>query len=333
MKKIFLLIIIPFLLVGCREKSQEKTIISMAFQSAEETVQYDTALFFKKTLEQKSNGTIEVKIYPSGQLGNDRELIESTNFGDVSIVLCANSPLVPFMKEFGVFDAPMIFANKDPKNILKIFRDSEFRNKLNEVSRNSGFELLSLNCNNMYREMSSNIAVNSFDDFKKIRIRTMDNKYHMEFWKNLGASPTPIAFSELYLSLQQGLIDAQENPYEVLLYTGIYEQQKYIINTNHCLFVTTALMNKKQYDSLTKEQKMALIESIKEYEDYTNIVTNKSLGDQINVLENEKGLKIINPSEELINKMKEKAEPIYEMINKDIGDVWIKMLKKELENV
>lgn len=334
MKKLIFIFLAALALTGCTGKNnQEKIVLSMAFQAAEGTVQYDSAMKFKELVNEKSNGTMDVRLYPSGQLGSDRELIESTQFGDVSIVLAANSPLVPFMSEFGVFDAPMIFAGKDSEEILKIFRDSEFRENLNEISRQKGFELISLNCNDQYREMSSNIPVYSMEDFSKIRIRTMDNKYHMQFWKNLGASPTPIAFSELYLSLQQGLIDAQENPYEVLIYTGIHEQQKYIINTDHCLFVTTAMMNKELYDSLTEEQKITLAEAIEGYEDFTNELTNASLAKQVEQLTTQNGMEVIDPPIELLEEMKEKAEPVYTTISEDIGEQWIGTLKEELDKI
>ena len=70
-------------------------------------------------------------------------------------------------------------------------------------------------------------------DFKGQKIRTMENSYHMDFWKKLKASPTPMSFSEVYIGLQQGTIDAQENPYEVIVSNKLYEQQDYVVETNH----------------------------------------------------------------------------------------------------
>jgi len=305
--------------------------LSMAYQSAENTTQHTSALYFKKELEEKSNGKITLTLYPAGQMGSDREIAESVQFGDISIMSSANSPLLSFIPEVGVFDAPMIFAGYDPVKIQEVFRAGEFRNKMNEAFNKVGYELISLSCSNQYREMSSNKPVHAISDFNGIRIRTMDNKYHMAFWSAVGASPTPLAFSELYLSLQQGLIDAQENPYEVLLYTGIHEQQKYIINTDHCLFVAMFSMNKSLYDGMPDSYKKVLADSIKDYEDYTNNLTNESISVTLDKLVNELGLEVIDLDESVLNEMKEKAQPVYDMVNKDIGPEWIDMLKKELD--
>lgn len=305
--------------------------LSMAYQSAENTTQHTSALYLKKELEEKSNGKITLTLFPAGQMGSDREIAESVQFGDISIMSSANSPLLSFIPEVGVFDAPMLFAGYDPVKIQEVFREGEFRDKMNGAFNKAGYELISLSCNNLYREMSSNKAVRSMSDFNGIRIRTMDNKYHMAFWAAVGASPTPLAFSELYLSLQQGLIDAQENPYEVLLYTGIHEQQKYIINTNHCLFVAMFSMNKSLYDSMPDSYKKVLADSIKDYEDYTNNLSNESISTTLDTLVNEDGMEVIDLDDSVLNEMKEKAQPVYDMVNNDIGSEWIDMLKKELD--
>lgn len=305
--------------------------LSLAYQSAENTTQHTAAQYFKKQLEEKSNGKITLTLYPAGQMGSDREIAESVQFGDISIISSANSPLLSFIPEVGVFDAPMIFAGYDPVKIQEVFREGEFRNTMNEAFNKSGYELISLSANEQYREMSSNKPVSAMSDFNGIRIRTMDNKYHMAFWKAVGASPTPLAFSELYLSLQQGLIDAQENPYEVLVYTGIHEQQKYIINTDHCLFVSMFSMNKDLYDSMPDNYKKVLAEVVTDYEDYNNNLTNESIATTLEKLVNEFGLEVIDLDESVLNEMKEKAQPVYDMVNSDIGSEWIDMLKKELD--
>ena len=81
--------------------------------------------------------------------------------------------------------------------------------------------------------MSTNKEVTSFEDFSGQKIRTMENSYHLEFWSALGANPTPMNFSEVYIGLQQNTIDAQENPYEVIVSNNLYEQQDYVVETNH----------------------------------------------------------------------------------------------------
>lgn len=331
--RIVLILSMALFLMGCEKKQADQKVISMAFQSAEGTTQYKGGEYLQKLLAEKSGGKLQLRMYPSGQMGSDREIIESGQFGDISIVSCSNSPLVTFFPEFAVFDVPMMFSGYPPEEIVKIFRNSSFRDQLNEVCRKKGMELISLNCNHLYREMSSNEKIETMDDFKKIRIRTMDNKYHMAFWKSLGASPTPIAFPELYLSLQQGLVNAQENPYEVLIYTGIHEQPKYIINTDHCLFVTVMLMNQEQYNQLTEEEKQILKESILEYEEYINQLTNEEINNQLEQLTQKYHMEVLALPESVRTEMQKRAKPIYDMIGQDIGKQWLETLEQELQTI
>ena len=87
---------------------------------------------------------------------------------------------------------------------------------INQVYLEHSVRLLAMSDQN-FRVMTTNKKIESLDDFKGQKIRTMENKYHLAFWQSIGANPTPMAFSEVYIGLQQGTIDAQENPYEVIV--------------------------------------------------------------------------------------------------------------------
>ena len=101
-----------------------------------------------------------------------------------------------------------------------------------EKYQDKGFELIGFFDQGM-RQMTSNIKVQSPDDMQGQKIRVMENQLHISIWQALGANPTPMAFSEVYMALQQGTIDAQENPFEVIYANRLYEQQDYVILTNH----------------------------------------------------------------------------------------------------
>lgn len=100
--------------------------------------------------------------------------------------------------------------------------------------------------------MSSNKEVSSFSDFKGQKIRTMEDPYQLSFWKKLKANPTPMSFSEVYIGLQQHTIDAQENPYEVIVSNRLYEQQDYIIETNHVPHLISLIVSEDFYKSFQK---------------------------------------------------------------------------------
>ena len=108
------------------------------------------------------------------------------------------------------------------------------------VYTEGGYHLLGM-ADQGFRVMSTNKPVYSFSELKGQKIRTMENSYHLVFWKAIGPNPTPMSFSGVYIGLQQHTIDAQENPYEVIVSNNLYEQQDYV-----CLLDTSKESKKKR---------------------------------------------------------------------------------------
>ena len=106
-----------------------------------------------------------------------------------------------------------------------------------------------------FRETTSNQPVESLDDFNGLRIRVQSNEVHQAIFTALGAAPTIINFSELYTAMEQGTVDAEENPYVNIYSNGYYEVQDYLIETNHVFQVAALLISDSTYNSLTDEQK------------------------------------------------------------------------------
>ena len=105
-----------------------------------------------------------------------------------------------------------------------------------------------------FRVLSTNKKITEPADFKGQKIRTMENSYHLAFWKSLNANPTPMSFSEVYIGLQQHTIDAQENPYEVIVSNRLYEQQDYVVETNHLPHLISMIVNDEFFRNLSEEE-------------------------------------------------------------------------------
>ena len=130
--------------------------------------------------------------------------------------------------------------------------DEKFYSLIEKVYEKGGFHLLGY-ADQGFRVMSMNKKIQSLSDFKGQKIRTMENSFHIDFWKALKASPTPMTFSEVYIGLQQGTIDAEENPYEVIVSNRLYEQQKYIVETNHLPHLISLIVNDDFFKLLSGE--------------------------------------------------------------------------------
>lgn len=293
--------------------------------SPEDTVTQLMTVKFKELLESKSKGAFKADVYPSGQLGSDRELIQSAQAGDIAFVVQATAPQINFVPKVSVFDLPNLFPS------TKIARAAldKFLPIISKEYEKAGLKILGIG-DQGFRVMSSNKKVEKVADFKGIKIRTMENKYHMAYWKALGANPTPLPWAEVYLSLQQGTIVAQENPYEVIVAAKIYEQQKFVIDTNHILHGITIIMSKKIHDKLTPAEQKMVSGIATETVVWGRQQADKRHADRVAILKKNKTEIIVLP-EAVLKEMSERAKPVYESIRKDIGSGLVDALLKEVK--
>lgn len=188
---------------------------------------------------------------------------------------------------------------------------------MKKAYRNSGYELMGY-ADQGFRVMSTNKLIEDISDFKGQKIRTMENTNHIEFWKAIRASATPMTFSEVYIGLQQNTIDAQENPYEVIVSNKLYEQQKYIVETNHLAHLISLIVSEEFYKELTKEQREIIDAASEAAIKYAREASDVRVSEKIDVIK-ESGTEIIKVSDELRNKMLNASEEIYNSIRNIVG--------------
>lgn len=167
------------------------------------------------------------------------------------------------------------------------------------------------------RVMSTNRKVDTLDDFKGQKIRTMENSNHLAFWKALGASPTPMSFSEVYIGLQQHTIDAQENPYEVIVSNRLYEQQDYVVETNHLPHLITLIVNDTFYNDLSQEDRQIMDEAAANATAYAREMADQRIEEKKEQIR-KSGTQIIELDENTRNEIRQKAQPVYDQIKESI---------------
>lgn len=155
-------------------------------------------------------------------------------------------------------------------------------------------------------------------DFKGQKIRTMENSYHMDFWKTLKAAPTPMTFSEVYIGLQQGTIDAQENPYEVIVSNRLYEQQDYVVNTNHLPHLISLIVSDEFFDGLPEESQEIIMEAAEIAKEEARQASDDRIAKKIKIIE-DSGTEIVELDDSLRKEMREAAQPVYDEIEKDVN--------------
>lgn len=286
----------------------------LATASPEDTVTQIFAEKFAEEVCELSDGRMKIQVYPNSTLGGDRDLLETCADGDIPFIVQNTAPQVTFMNDLAVFDLPCVFDSLD--DCREKIDDPEFYSMISDVYTDGGYHLLGM-ADQGFRVMSTNKKVESFADFKGQKIRTMENSYHLAFWNALGANPTPMSFSEVYIGLQQHTIDAQENPYEVIVSNNLYEQQDYIIETNHLPHLISLIVNDDFFQDLSEEDQAILTEAAEIATAYAREQSDERIADKIQVIE-DSGTEIVTLSDEVRAEIREASQSVYESIEASI---------------
>lgn len=210
-----------------------------------------------------TGGKLTIDYHPNGDLGGDADLIRQMQSNDIQLVVCQTAPIVSFIPEMAVFDLPMVFSKYDGDTIDGVLNgDNEFSTALGAAYEKADLHLLGFLQNATYRLTTANRNLATLDDFKALQIRTMENSNHMAFWTGIGAEPTPLAWAEVYIALQNGTIDAQENAADTCVGASFQEVQKYLACTNHILYCNQICMSQEAWESLDPAYQAAIEQAV-----------------------------------------------------------------------
>ena len=199
-----------------------------------------------------------VDVYPNSTLATVAELNE--NIKDNTVQVLVGTPTSGLCTGLGFFELPNLVTSMEQS--WELCQDPDFISAINDICEPNQIHMLSM-APGGFRVLTSNKEVRSYADIAGLKIRTMDSEVPMSYWKQWKASPTPLAWGEVYTSLQQGLVEAQENPYDSIIAANLQEVQKYVVNTNHVMFYTSLMMSNQFYTSLTDNER-ALIDKVGE---------------------------------------------------------------------
>lgn len=216
---------------------------------------------FAKLVGERTNGQIEVKVFPSDQLGNQMESIEGTMFGTQDMVLTSDMALSNWVPEAGIFNLPYIF--RDDAHTRIVF-DGPIGEKFSKLVEPTGALVLAWWDGGVRHVTNSKRTIKTPVDLAGLKIRVPEGEVYLETFKALGAIPTVISFGELYSSLQLKLIDAQENPPAHILTQKFYEVQPYISRTKHIRSSSPLLVNKEKFESMPKDLQKIMADTAQE---------------------------------------------------------------------
>ena len=323
------MIITVIMMTACgKDDGEQRYAYPLATASPEDTVTQMYAEKFAEEVNRLSEGRIKIQVYANSTLGGDRELLESCKDGDIPFVVQNTAPQVTFMPDLAVFDVPCAFENLE--ECREVLDDPDFSSLVSGVYEKGGYQLLGI-ADQGFRVMSTNKPVRSIKDFKGQKIRTMENPFHLAFWKAIGANPTPMSFAEVYIGLQQHTIDAQENPYEVIVSNRLYEQQDYVVETNHLPHLITLIMNDEFFRDMPAEDQKIMKEAAAAATEYARKASDDRIADRVKTIE-DSGTEILKIDEETYDAVVEASsgvrESIRSKVDPDIYGTYIECIDK-----
>ena len=327
---IFIVVLLMgMMMTACgKDDGEQRYAYPLATASPEDTVTQIYAEKFAEEVYDMSDGRIKIQVYANSTLGGDRELLESCKDGDIPFVVQNTAPQVTFMPDLAIFDVPCAFENLD--ECREVLDDPEFSDLVSSVYEKGGYQLLGI-ADQGFRVMSTNKPVKGIGDFRGQKIRTMENPFHLAFWKSIGANPTPMSFAEVYIGLQQHTIDAQENPYEVIVSNRLYEQQDYVVETNHLPHLITLIMNDEFFKDMPAEDQKIMKEAAAIATEYARQASDDRIADRVRTIE-DSGTQILQIDEETYKAVVEASagvrDSIKEKVDARLYDKFIECIEK-----
>ncbi|HMK37268.1 MAG TPA: DctP family TRAP transporter solute-binding subunit [Desulfomonilaceae bacterium] len=209
-------------------------------------------------VKEKTNGAVEVQTFPAGQLGGETSLAEQVQSGTIQIATISTAVLQNAAPQVAVLDLPFVFPNK--KTAYAVLDDPEVQKKIWSYLPAKGFVPVGWTENGFRDVTNSKREIRKPDDLKGLKIRVMTSPIYMDTFKQLGASPVDLPFPEIYSALQNGTIDAQENPLLTSVLIKATEINKFVTKTDHVLTECIVVVNPEFWAKLTPDQQKIFYE-------------------------------------------------------------------------
>ncbi|MEP3837142.1 MAG: TRAP transporter substrate-binding protein [Algibacter sp.] len=309
MNRIFSCLLLVFLFTGCKGNSDVK-VMYLAHTLPQSHPVHKGILEFKKALTEKSGGKMDLKVFPDGQLGSEREVLELLQIGSVAITKVSAATLSNFVPEYHVLGIPYLF--RDKQHQFDVLEGEVGKSILEKGSKFwlRGLCYYDAGSRSFY---TSNKAIRTPEDLKGLKIRVMNNQMAINMVNALGGSATPMAYGELYTAIQQGVVDGAENNPPSFVSSNHYEVSKYYTLDQHSSVPDVLLIGTKYWEGLSEQEKVW----VQEAADISTQAQKKFWSDSVEesmAIAKAAGVEIIIPEKSLFQ---EKSKSVLEAFQKE----------------
>ncbi|MEQ3631446.1 MAG: DctP family TRAP transporter solute-binding subunit [Sulfitobacter sp.] len=213
---------------------------------------------FADEVNSRTEGRVAIEVFPSGQLGSEKEVIEGLQFGSVQAGLIGSGSFQGIEPRMGIIEMPYAWGAREQAFAAL---DGDLGAALAEMMDAKGIKVLGW-WENGFRNITNNVRpIENPEDLAGLKIRVTPDKVRLATFEGLGAEPAPLSFGELYSALQQGLFDAQENPLAIIYSASFFEVQKYVSLSEHIWGAATLTMSSATWDKISSEDQTIVMEA------------------------------------------------------------------------
>lgn len=305
------------------------TVIKLHHDMTEDSAQQEGVERFKELVEKRSDGYFKVDIYANNALGDDVQVAQQLQFGAVQAAPIPTAKLSGFDKDLQLIDMPFLFPNR---KVAYKFLDGAVGQKVMAGLRKSGFEP-AMFWESGFKQLTCNDPIHTPADIKGKKVRTMESPLLIAQYKAIGANPVPIAFSETYTALQQGVVECQENPLVSISQMKFYEVQKDLMLTNHGYLGTAFVFSKMWFDGLPADKQALLKQAVHDaglYERERSIAREQVYLDSI---KQAGGTDVIKLTPEQQDEFRQAMAPVYDQFGKKLSKGLLSEAQTELKKL
>ncbi|WP_085991156.1 TRAP transporter substrate-binding protein [Oceanobacillus senegalensis] len=294
---------------GTADGGEEEYVLQAGHSLPDDHPYHLGFLEMAKNVEERTDGRVKIEVFPYSEIGAERELTEGLTLGTVDLAMSSTAPVTNFVPELEVLDVPFIF--NDRESAVEVL-NGEIGDELFAAMEEKGIIGLSWG-ENGYRHITNSVRpVEKPEDLEGLKIRVQENEIHLAAFEELGAQPTPMAWTEALTALQQNTVEAQENPAIVADQYKLYESnQKYMTLTGHVYSVAVYMMSKQTYDELPEDLREIVLEEGQKIGEMQRDMIVEMEQESLKTLE-EQGVEIIEDVDTA--PFQEAVRPTYEMV-------------------
>lgn len=310
---------------GERTKAQP-VVILLTHSESENSLTHELALNFKEKLETASQGQIQVEIYPNDTLGTLSDGVEAFGNGSVEMRVGAG----PSKALQVIRWLPALQAVKLSDLEVALREGGTIREILEEECRQDRVKMLGI-MPPVFRVVTSSRPVYNLADFSGVRMRVVSDGIESRFWQKMGAQTVSFSIKEVYTALQQDIVDAQENTLPSIIGNRFYEQQKYLIITNHKVYMDAVYIDQGFFDSLTEMQRQQISDAVGAAIEEASLRQTDYLLNGYRQMQ-AAGVSVVSFTDEERQRMREAARPDVESyLNQYCGTQVIQQIKDALQ--